>query len=252
MGNKELIERYNGDVKIWYNDGDHSYRLETEEKTLKGTPKLRRLKGVTTFIGIKDKPALQQWYADMSIKSIVANLEYIQAGKGVDEFLEEARLAAKNYKDEAADRGKAIHKWIEEYVSHKLGNGAMPAMPTENFILLGVSAFQDWVEQNKVEFVWTERMVYSKEHDYVGTADLCVMIGDKFYLVDLKTSNSLWSEVCMQTAAYLKADQEECGENYDGRIALRISKETEEEYMKRMNEKKYYIEWIQQLYHRER
>jgi hypothetical protein len=63
-------------------------------------------------------------------------------------------------------------------------------------------------------------------------------VDGKRCLVDLKTGNGLYNSVRLQTAAYLMADQEERPAiKYDGRWAIRLSKETEAEYNDRMAKK---------------
>ena len=62
-------------------------------------------------------------------------------------------------------------------------------------------------------------------------------IKGKKYLVDLKTGNGLYPEVKLQTAAYLMAEMEETYKPYSGRWALRIAKETEDEYNDKMIKK---------------
>ncbi len=81
-------------------------------------------------------------------------------------------------------------------------------------------------KQHKVKFVSTERIVYSKKHDYIGKMDAEAMVDGKRVLVDFKTSSGLYNSVRMQTAAYQKADEEEGAKSYKGRWAIRISRKT--------------------------
>jgi len=111
-------------------------------------------------------------------------------------------------------------------------------MPEEKQVLMGVSAFLDWEREHEVTFLSSERVVYSKKHDYIGKMDIEAKIDGKLCLVDLKTSNGLYNTVGLQTAAYLMADAEESGRKYKGRWAVRISKYDEAEYMAREERKK--------------
>ena len=110
-------------------------------------------------------------------------------------------------------------------------------MPEDKDVLIAVNAFMDWVKKYKVSFVNTERIVYSLQHDYSGKMDIEAIVEGKRCLVDIKTSNSLYNDVRLQTAAYLMADVEESGVKYKGRWAVRLAKETEKEYLKRMGKK---------------
>lgn len=219
---------YNGEVLIKFNPENHQYWIQEA--------KMRRLAGATTYLGILDKPALIPWAVGITLEFIKLNIEYLKNGS-ISE-IEIYKLASEEHskkKDEAAEIGSAIHLWIEKYIKDE--NSEMPENPK---VLQGVNSFLEWVEQNKVKFLFSEKIVYSKQYDYCGIVDFACKIGKKTYLGDIKTGNNIYAEVKLQTAAYLKADQEECGAKYDGRVVLRISKESEEEYKGRMLKKEYF------------
>jgi hypothetical protein len=67
--------------------------------------------------------------------------------------------------------------------------------------------------------------------------DIEAIIDGKRSLTDLKTGNGLYNSVMAQTAAYLKGDEEESDKPYNTRWAIRLSKETKEEYDARMHKK---------------
>ena len=67
--------------------------------------------------------------------------------------------------------------------------------------------------------------------------DIEAEIDGQLCIVDIKTSNGLYNSVALQTAAYLKADEEESGKSYTGRWAIRLAKETEEEFIAKMEKK---------------
>jgi hypothetical protein len=152
--------------------------------------------------------------------------------KSGNELLELARHESDKQRDLAAEIGSAIHKWIEQYIKDE-----RPEMPDDPKVLEGVNSFLEWKEKENIVFEWSERVVYSKKHKYVGTADIGIRKDGLLYLADIKTGNNLYEEVKIQTAAYLMALKEETKQDYAGRYAIRISKETEEEYIKRMEDK---------------
>lgn len=214
------FELYKGKVQGKFYPDSHAYWINGKRKT-----------GVTTFIGIKDKSrALVPWATELAESSLV---EDIQAGKiiSVTDVYTACGLHAVRMK-EACDIGTEIHDWVENYIRHKLKEKgySMPEMPDKKEAQIGVAAFLDWEREHRVKFISSERVVYSKKHDFIGTFDIEATIGKKLYLIDLKSSNGLYNTVNMQTAAYVKADEEESGKKYDGRWALRVSKQTEEEY----------------------
>jgi hypothetical protein len=52
-------------------------------------------------------------------------------------------------------------------------------MPQEEVVPQGVNAFLDWEKENKVKWIESELLIYSKEHDYCGRADAIAKIGSK-------------------------------------------------------------------------
>lgn len=186
-----------------------------------------RVTGVTTHLGIKDKSrALVSWAIDLA-RNHLLELEKITA----DDIETACKLHAVR-KEEAATIGSIAHDWIENYIK-----GNDPEMPDDPRVLIAVNAFLDWVKAHKVKFISSERVVYSKKHHYIGTLDAEAMVDGKRCLIDFKTSSGLYNTVRAQTAAYQMADEEAGAKEYKGRWAIRIAKETEEEYLAKMAKK---------------
>lgn len=227
---KEVIESelYNGKVSIRFFPKSHQYWMNGIRKT-----------GATTIIGIMDKSmALVPWATELASDFLVTK---IKSGTAVTiDDVYEAEVLHTVRKQEAADTGTKIHDWCERYIRHKLKERgyAKPDMPEESSVVIGVMAFLDWEKEHKVKFISSERIIYSKKHDFMGKMDIEATVDGDLCLIDLKSSNSLYNSVRMQTAAYVKADEEERGKKvYTGRWAIRLSKETEAEYMARMAKK---------------
>lgn len=210
------IELYKGKVKGRFFPESHQYWIDGKRKT-----------GVTTYIGIMDKSRpLVIWATELYRDYLLGNLK-----KGItEEMVFEGCQLHEERKKEAADIGTEVHDWIEKYVK-----GEKLEMPESREAQIGVSAFIDWIQANKVKFLSSERVVYSKKHDYIGKMDIEAEVNGKLCLIDIKTSNGLYNTYSMQTAAYVKADEEESGRNYKGRWLIRLAKETEREYLARMN-----------------
>lgn len=202
----------------------------------------KRKSGVTGFINIKDKSRpLGIWQQQMTADFL---LGLIERGIKIDEDKAvEACIQHELFKEQAADIGKEIHEWCEKFIRHELkeeGFEKLPAIPDFPEAVTGVNSFMEWLKQHKVKFVSTERLIYSKKHDYVGTMDFEAIIDGKHCLGDFKSSNALYNGVRMQTAAYAMADMEERGKKfkgYDGRWAVRLSKYSEKEYLKKEQRK---------------
>lgn len=224
MADFQLISLYKGKVEVKFFPESHIYYVDGKRKT-----------GVTTFLGIIDKSrALIPWAIDL-FRDFLIELK----GEITEEHIYKGSVLHEAKKAEAATIGDEIHAWCEAYIRSKLKEkGAqMPEMPEKKAVQVGVNAFLDWEKQHKVKFLSTERVVYSQKHDFIGKMDIEAVIDGRHCLVDLKSSNGLYNSVRLQTAAYVMADQEESGRKYDGRWAIRLSKETEEEYKARMVKK---------------
>lgn len=218
-----ITHLYDGKVEVKFFPESHIYYINGKRNT-----------GVTTYIGIKDKSrALTIWATELMRDHL------LEAKVITPELIYEACVLHEVRKKEAADLGTKIHDWIEQHIKHQIDpkKNAAPDMPEDNAVLIGVTGFLQWEEVHAPKYKSSERIVYSKKHGYSGTLDIEATIKGKLYLLDIKSSNGLYNTVNMQTAAYVKADEEESGKEYYGRWAIRITKETEEEYLARMQKK---------------
>lgn len=219
---------YKGKISVKFFPDSHQYWVNG-----------KRASGATTYIGILDKStALVSWATELAADFLVAKLG--SKGKITEADIYEAQDQHRVKKEQAADTGSKIHNWCEQYIRHKLKEKGItaPEMPEDESVLIGVNAFLDWEKEHKVKFISSERIIYSKKYDYMGKMDIEATVDGDLCLIDLKSSNGLYNSVRLQTAAYVKADEEERGKKiYSGRWAIRLSKETEKEYMARMKHK---------------
>lgn len=223
--NVQESELYKGKIKIRFFPDSHQYWVNAVRKT-----------GVTTFIGILDKSrALMSWKGQRVADFLLTALK---KGKITEELVCAASYIDEIEKEEAGVVGSEIHDWCERYIKAKLGDGEMPDMPERKEVQVGVNAFLDWEKEHNVKFLSSERVVYSKKHDFIGKMDIEAKVDGKLCLVDLKSSNGLYNTVGMQTAAYMFADMEESGREYKGRWAVRLPKYDEAEYLEREEKKK--------------
>jgi hypothetical protein len=232
---------YGGEVTVDFYPNSHMYKV-TDPKF--GLVK-QRVKGVTTYLGIKDKSApLVSWATETAGLHLY---DVLSSGNPVT--MDDVRKAIgkhKEIKDEAATIGKAMHEWCEYFIKHKLnreGYETAPALPADPQILLGVESFLEWYMAHHVEFINSERVVYSRKHQYIGTMDFEAIIDGKLTGGDFKSSNGLYNTVLAQISAYQQAAEEEAEHlgtpiRFENRVAVRLSKETEAEYKVRMERKK--------------
>lgn len=195
----------------------------------------KRKAGATTFLGIKDKSeALKSYVREQTVKEL---LPILKSGKKISETeLLKALYADERNTKSAADLGSNVHAWIEDYINHRINpkKCAMPDMPEDPNVATGAASFLQWESEHKVKFLWSEKVVYSLKHDYIGTADFGAIVDGLTCLCDIKTGNGMYNSVRAQTASYVMADVEENKTKYGGRWAIRIAKETPGEYAERM------------------
>ena len=231
---------YGGEVRVDFYPNSHMYKV-TDEKH--GLDK-QRVKGVTTYLGIKDKSqALVSWATEMAGLHL-----YDVLASGQPVTMDDVRKAIgrhKEIKEEAALIGTAMHEWCEYFIKHKLkreGFETPPVMPEDPQIALGVNSFLEWYMAHNVQFLNSERVVYSRKHQYIGTMDFEAIVDGKLTGGDFKSSNGLYNTVLAQISAYQEAAEEEAAHlgkpiKFENRVAVRLSKETESEYAERMQRK---------------
>lgn len=187
----------------------HSYKLDG-----------RRLTGVTTIIGVLDKPALVQWSANMAC-------DYIEKAEEVTpEVIKEARTAWRRKRDKAGDIGNRIHSAIEEYVKAKINSQPVPVLELTEHEQKMFDKFLEWEKDNNVKFLLSEQKLYSEKHWFAGTVDLVVEIDGKKYVADIKTAKDIYYTNFIQMAGYHVA-LEELGKIKDcaGYIVVNLPKE---------------------------
>ena len=158
-----------------------------------------RIPGVTTVIGILDKPALVNWaaretaiYADEHW----AKLSAMRSGDRIQE-LERARY---NTNRKAVVKGNRIHA-----LGERLAHGETVDVPLE--IRSEVEAYARFLDRWQLVTVATETPVCHSEWAYGGTFDLIAQTPRYgTALMDIKTGKGVYSEVALQLNAYAACD----------------------------------------------
>lgn len=213
MTNKIIQKLYNGDVELVFYPDSHQYKMDGKNKM-----------SVTSVLDVVDKSrALVKWAVDLT-KSYL--LEIIDSGSGI-KVRDVIEACAQHIvkKEQAATIGTMVHNWCERYAA-----GLNPPMPDDEKVLNGVLAFLKWANDNQVKFVNTEKLVYSRKYDYVGTLDVIFTMGKEdhkiIHIGDYKTASGIYSTALYQTAAYVAAQMEEYPDlNYGTSWILRFAKE---------------------------
>ena len=132
---------------------------------------------VTKIVTIKSKPALYYYYGEAK-----------------------SYRAAQEITEQSAKEGTAIHEAVEGLLL-----GKNPEIPPE--ISPAVKAFQEFYDKNNIQVTpdLVERRIVNYDHRYAGTVDAIALIGGKLGVLDIKTSQAIYRDYCLQTSAYVDA-----------------------------------------------
>jgi len=202
--------------------------LNFEEKRHRFTINGKPIISVTRATGVIDKPALKFWAVKMGAEFLMANIKKLKAdtsGTEIMALIDESKKQHTIFKDKAATSGTKVHEWAEGFIKAKGVKKNIPPMPKEPEVLNGVTAFLKWVTEHKVEFLSSERYIYSKKYNYAGIMDAEAIIDGKKRCIDFKTSSGIYPEMRFQVSGYQGAAEEEQGWKYDGdKILARFDK----------------------------
>lgn len=226
-------------MKQTMNQSNFTFDPKEHVYTLDGKP----MTGMTTILGVLNKPALVQWAADMAVDYAIENArgcEIVEDGENkgkkrwfiLDETLKEARLAHRKKKEDAAAKGTDTHALVEEYINDCIGYGG-EALWSEDFLsakgqryYAPIQAFIDWAQREKIRFLASELQVYSRDLWVAGTMDFLFEKDGKKYIGDLKTYKKIWDRVPMfQCAGYGYLYKEMHGEDIAGYVVFNLPKE---------------------------
>ena len=166
----------------------------TEYRLADGT----RVPGVTTITHLLDKPGLVQW-------------AYKLGREGRD---------YRQVRDEAAEKGKAVHAWIEKALVTK----TVDASTADPAWRPAADAFAFWLRGTDIEIDRTEVPLVSEAYRFGGTIDALTKAG---VVVDWKSGNRIYAEHVVQVAAYSVLANDEHGRmKTDHAHILRVDKDT--------------------------
>jgi CRISPR/Cas system-associated exonuclease Cas4 (RecB family) len=141
--------------------------------------------------------------------------------KGFLNELDEARVCHCKKKEKAGDWGTDVHKAIEMWIKHNKEPDNLDEKGLEVF-----NKFKDWALKEKVEFLESEKHVWSEKYWIGGVLDLVIMLDGKKYIGDIKTSSGIYNEAFFQMGAY-NLCLEEMGEHTDvqGYLVINLRKD---------------------------
>lgn len=224
---------------IFENDQYIVVKVTTEKKRYytifkKKTGETFRLASVTTITGLLDKPALVYWSAKVTAEYLALKLEDIKAGEliltkeNIPEICKQARFHFNAVKKQSASIGSKAHKLIEKYLKKLPYEEILKNSP--NQVKTAFKAFLRWKKKYKFEVIEAEQTVWHEKYLYAGTLDIVgnITIKGKKYLtiIDLKTSNEVYSDYIMQLASYVKAYEKRKNTKVKKIGLLRLDKDT--------------------------
>lgn len=192
-------------------EGTHKYYLD-------GKP----LTGVTTVLNVIAKPMLIGWAARMATEYVRDNLKDLEELEAV---LTEAVKAHARKKEDAGTKGTDIHAQLEELVKKAIAetDGKIPVETTSED--KQIAKFLTWAKEKNVQFLESEKKMYSPTHWLAGTCDFTAYVSGKKLVGDFKTMAKIWDRVpFFQTAAY-RLMLEEMGEkDFEGSVIVNLPK----------------------------
>jgi len=203
---------YDGKVDLFFNPEKHQYRANGEY-----------INGVTTALGIIDKPQLMYWAVNMALERITKDWTPNKAHDEIyiAESLREAKKAHTAKKVRAADIGTLAHNWIEAWC-----NANPLPDPTNRETLNAVNAFKKFIKEHDYKPIIAERPVYSQKYKYAGTLDSVAWYEGKLVISDNKTSSGIYESMFAQMGGYHQALAEEFPElPIQGHLIINCTKE---------------------------
>lgn len=189
---------WNGELQLDFDADNHTYYLNGNH-----------VNNVTTILKvISNAGALLGWSAKTCSERFK---ELVQPNKTYDEiaidtFADDIKKCIYVKRDEAGLIGSRIHDLIENYLHHKeVANITNPEM------INCFNLFRTWYDRQNMEVVFTERKVYSKKHNYCGTADALFKENGEYLILDWKTGKAVYDTYKIQLAYYAMALEEELG-----------------------------------------
>ena len=193
-----MTSLYNGEIELVFHE---KLGRKKHVYTVDDVP----VANVTKVLGIINKPALVYWAAnccgDYFKRNIQPGISYTMDEVQIESFIKEMKASRFKESSNALEIGSIVHKFAEDYA-----NGKTPTTPVNKQAAAGAMAFVDWWNTNDIKVVSVEKKVYSREHEYCGTADLIAYVDGKLSMIDYKTSKAIYPEYFYQVGgAYSNA-----------------------------------------------
>ena len=163
--------------------------------------------GVTTILGVLDKPAIPKWAAAQVAEYVADHPDGVetlrQMGRGP--MVDALRRLPWEKRDQAASRGTTLHDYAERILRGE-------EVEVDGELVPVIESALRFLDEWQIEPVLIEAAVGSRAHRYAGTADLFARyvrpdtgqtgVG----IFDWKSGKSIYPEYAWQLAAYAGAE----------------------------------------------
>lgn len=140
----------------------------------------KRVPGVTTILGLLNKPALVPWANKLGLE-------------GID---------VRKYVDDKADIGTLAHLMIMSDLTNSPYEVSEYSKKQIDQAENAVLSYFEWKKSKKVLPILVEEPLVSEVYGYGGTVDLLAEVDGVPTLIDFKTGKAIYPEMMYQVAAY--------------------------------------------------
>ena len=163
--------------------------------------------GVTTIIGVLDKPALPKWAARSVAEYVADNRDGVEHlfGMGRGPMVSALKEVPWQKRDSAGARGNLLHDYAEQIL-----NGEAVDVPDEHVDVM--QSAMDFLRDWQIRPLLVEAPVASREHKWAGTLDIIAEYtrpdtgASGTAIFDWKSGKALYAEYAWQLNAYAHAE----------------------------------------------
>jgi hypothetical protein len=173
-------------------------------------PNGTKIPGVTTVLGILNKPALVIWANRLGLQ-------------GID---------STKYRDNLAEVGTLAHQMIVDYFNKVKTDTSEYSQSQIDLAENCLLSFWEWEKGHKIEVIMAEAQLVSQEYGFGGTIDCFCKLDGQPTLLDFKTGKAIYPEMFYQLAAYEQL-LAEAGKLIEVTRILRIGRDADEGFEER-------------------
>jgi hypothetical protein len=186
-------------------DGDAKSRKKAKAHTRYKTDQGQACPGITTVLGILDKPALIRWANNLGLDGI----------------------NVKDFVSDLAQIGSLGHALVTDKLVDTPTDTSDYSVNQIDSAMNAALSFWEWEKEHHIDEVyWVEKPLVSNTYRFGGTADIYCRIGELREIIELKTGKGIFPEHKYQGAVQRILAQEN-GYPVDRVRVLNIEKELE-------------------------